>query len=81
MSEGSVVTACPSSAVLHTKLSSATVWSEHTNRALNVTAIVTDVQVEIIAVLGVEEPDPRLITTGQTSECVFTLDKLWSLQR
>ena len=35
--------------------------------ALNVTAIVTDVQVEINAVLGVEEPDPRLITTGQTS--------------
>ena len=31
------------------------------------TAIVTDVQIEINAVLGVEEPDPRLITTGQTS--------------
>ena len=35
--------------------------------ALNVTATVTDVQVEINAVLGVKEPDPRLITTGQTS--------------
>ncbi|MCS5642461.1 MAG: hypothetical protein NZ807_04260, partial [Dehalococcoidia bacterium] len=37
--------------------------------ALNVTATVTDVQVEINAVLGVKEPDPRLITTGQTSAC------------
>ena len=37
--------------------------------ALDVTATVTDVQVEINAVLGVEEPDSRLITTGQTSGC------------
>ena len=28
---------------------------------------VTDDHVEVNAVLGVEEPDPRLITTGQTS--------------
>ncbi len=35
--------------------------------ALNVTAKVTDDHVEVNAVLGVEESDPRLITTGQTS--------------
>ncbi len=37
--------------------------------ALDVTAIVTDVQVEINTVLGVKEPDSRLITTEQTSGC------------
>ena len=31
------------------------------------TAIVTDVQIEINAVQGVEELDPRLITPGQIS--------------
>ena len=35
--------------------------------ALNVTAKVTDDHVEVNAVLGVEESDLRLITTGQTS--------------
>ena len=35
--------------------------------ALNVIAKVTDDHVEVNAVLGVEESDPRLITTGQTS--------------
>ena len=42
--------------------------------ALDVTAIVTDVQVEINTVLDVDEPDSRLITTEQTSVCLFSGD-------
>ena len=44
------------------------------------TDTVTDVQVEINAVLGVEEPDPRLITAGQTSGSSFFTKGLWEHQ-
>ena len=42
--------------------------------ALDVTVIVTDVQVEINIFLDVDEPDSRLITTEQTSGCLFSGD-------
>jgi hypothetical protein len=39
---------------------------------LNVSVTLTDNHVEVNAVLGVEEPDSRLITTGQTSASLCT---------
>tara|TARA_B100000029_G_scaffold508950_1_gene597057 strand:- start:579 stop:962 length:384 start_codon:yes stop_codon:yes gene_type:complete len=43
--------------------------------ALDITAKVSDDQVEMNAVLGLGEPDSRVITTARTLACVFDHDQ------